>query len=300
MDPVTHTLAGMTLSNFVSSRKSLLWIVIISSVLPDIDYVTRLWGTDVFLRYHRGITHGIAALFIAPVSLAVIFRLVYGSGFPSYFTFSFMGYGIHIFMDLANQYGTRVLAPFEWNRYSLDLVSFIDPYVTLTLLGAVIMTKVFNKRPFLISLVICIFLSGYVACKYALKMNAAAFLRKNIDERTVKIFPLPNDFLRWWFVARTSDRIRTGFVDLFTRRVYIQDEYVYSDYDPAVALSKEDGVVKNFLYFAEFPYPSVYSKDRYTLVEWRELSYAYIPGRHFAATILFDEETHIIGSSFKF
>ena len=88
----------------LDSKKGAFWVLLISSVAPDIDYITRFWGVDVFLRYHRGITHGILALFLVPLIIAVIagFR----KGFFYYYFLSFLAYGIHIFMDLTNQYGT--------------------------------------------------------------------------------------------------------------------------------------------------------------------------------------------------
>ncbi|MDP2279864.1 MAG: metal-dependent hydrolase, partial [Nitrospirota bacterium] len=111
MDPITHTLAGAALAQLGFKRKAAFWVLLISSIAPDLDYITRLWGVDIFLRYHRGITHGILALFLVPLIIAVIagFR----KGFFYYYFLSFLAYGIHIFMDLTNQYGTRVLSPFD-------------------------------------------------------------------------------------------------------------------------------------------------------------------------------------------
>jgi inner membrane protein len=67
MDPITHGLAGTTIANLGFKRRFAFWVLIISSIAPDIDYITRIWGEDVFLRYHRGISHGILALFIVPL-----------------------------------------------------------------------------------------------------------------------------------------------------------------------------------------------------------------------------------------
>jgi inner membrane protein len=300
MDPVTHTLTGITLSNLTTKRAAFFWILVISSVLPDIDYVTRMWGLDIFLRYHRGITHGILAMIAGPLFISAIFRIIYGSGFFSYFALSLIGYGIHLTMDLTNQYGTRILSPFDWDQYSLGLTFIIDPYVSLALLAAVITTKVFRMKRFAISLVAILFIVGYVGSKAILKTTAASFLKERVEHRQVHLAPLPNDFLRWWYVAENLDDIQIGLVDLFTKKVYVHDDLIYSDYDPLIRLSKEDRAIENFLYFARFPYPSVYSKDRYTLVEWRELSYAYIPGDHFVARVIFDENGNKVSSSFRF
>jgi len=300
MDPVTHTLSGMVLSNFTARRKAYFWAAVVSSVLPDMDYVTRLWGLDVFLRYHRGITHGIMAAVAAPFVLAIMLRMIAGYGFLPFFVISLAGYALHLLMDLTNQYGTRILSPLDWDQYSLGLTFIIDPYVTLTMLAAVVATRVFRKKPLLISLIAFSFISVYALGRAVLKTEATAFLKENITYRQVALAPLPNDFLRWWYVAREGDRLQTGMVDLFTRRVYVHDDLLFSDLDPFIARSRETRVVENFLYFARFPYPHVYTKDGYTLVEWRELSYSYIPGRHFVADVLFDEKGEVLSSSFRF
>jgi inner membrane protein len=300
MDPVTHALTGITLSNFTAKRRALFLLFVISSVLPDIDYSTRLWGIDTFLRYHRGITHGLVALVAAPALLALLFRIIYGSGFFLYYSVSLIGYSVHLLMDLTNQYGTRILSPFDWDQYSMGLTFIIDPYITLALVAVVIVTKVFRIRPFVISLAAVLFISGYVMSKAALKTAAGSFLKAQSEHAEIHLAPLPNDFLRWWYVAQTHDTMQTGMVDLFTKRVYVHDDLLYSDYDPMVMRSRQERVVENFLYFARFPFPAVYSKDGYTLVEWRELSYAFIPGRHFVADVLYDENGSVINSSFRF
>jgi inner membrane protein len=214
MDPVTHTLAGITLSNLTAKRTSFFWLLVISSVLPDIDYVTRMWGLDIFLRYHRGITHGILALIAGPLFISAIFRIIYGSGFLSYLTLSLIGYGIHLIMDLTNQYGTRILSPFDWDQYSLGLTFIIDPYVSLALLAAVITTRLFRMKRFAISLVAILFIVGYVGSKAVLKTSAAYFLKERVEHKQVHLAPLPNDFLRWWYVAENLDDIQIGLVDL--------------------------------------------------------------------------------------
>ena len=71
MDPITHSLAGATISRLGFKRKASLWVLLIASVAPDLDYISRIWGPDMFLRYHRGITHGLLALLVIPLIIAL-------------------------------------------------------------------------------------------------------------------------------------------------------------------------------------------------------------------------------------
>lgn len=298
MDPITHGLAGATIANLGFKRKAAFMVILLSAIAPDIDYITRLWGADVFLRYHRGITHGILALFVLPIIIGLVFG--YRKGFFYYFFIAFLSYAAHLFMDLTTQYGTRILSPLDWEQYSLDLMFIIDPYVSIGLLLSVIFCKVNKKRSIVIAIVTMFLLATYTGGRYYLQEKTKGFLKDRIEANTYKLCPLPNDFLRWWFIIRSGNEISVGFADLFTNRICVHETYKMSYNDPFIEMSKNERVVKNFLYFARYPYVEVKSSDRMTTVIWRELSFTIRPEDHFVAKVYFDKEGKIITSYFKF
>jgi inner membrane protein len=298
MDPITHTLTGITFYNTGFKRKFSLVVILISSIAPDFDYITRLWGIDVFLRYHRGITHGILALFFVPLVISILFSSK--KDFIYFYILSVSSYALHLFMDLTNQYGTRILSPFDWQQYSLDLSFIIDPYITLGLLVSVILCKKFKKRTVTIAIITLVLIPLYFSSKYYLNLKAKEFLKENIEANTYKVCPLPNDFLRWWFIVRSDDTFKTGFVDLFTQRVYISDIYYKNGEDPYIIKSKETRLVKNFLYFAQYPFAEVKKQGESVVVIWRELSYSFRAGDHFVAKVVYDSEGNKLGEYFKF
>ncbi len=298
MDPVTHSLAGVTIANLGFKRKAAMWVLLLSSIAPDFDYITRLWGADVFLRYHRGITHGILALFVVPIIIGLIFG--YRKGFFYYSSLAFFGYAAHLFMDLTNQYGTRILSPLDWEQFSLDLIFIIDPYITLGLLLSVILCKLNKRRAAVIALVTLFFLVAYAGGRDYLHDKTKDFLKDEIEANTYKMCPMPNDFLRWWFIAQSGDEIKVGFADLFTKRVCVQETYRITHKDPFIDRSKETRVVKNFLYFAMYPYAEVRREGGTITVIWRELSYSFMAGDHFVAKVVFDKEGKIVSSYLKF
>jgi inner membrane protein len=298
MDPVTHGLAGVTIFNLGFKRKAAFWVLLLSSIAPDFDYITRLWGADVFLRYHRGISHGILALFVVPIIIGLIFG--YKKGFLYYFFVALLGYSAHLFMDLTNQYGTRILSPLDWYQYSLDLVFIFDPYITLGLLLSVILCKFNKKRTTIIALVTVFLLVAYTGGRSYLHDKTKEFLREKMDANTYMVCPLPNDFLRWWFIAKSGNEIKVGFADLFTQRVCEQETYVVTDTDPFIKMSEETRVVKNFLYFARYPYAEVKRRQGNITVVWRELAYSFLPGEHFVAEVIFGSDGKVLNSYFKF
>jgi len=298
MDPITHSLAGLTISHLGFRRKAAIWVLLLSSIAPDFDYITRLWGADVFLRYHRGITHGILALIVVPVLIGLIFGL--RKGFLYYYFIAFLGYSAHLFMDLTNQYGTRVLSPLDWQQYSLDLTFIIDPYITIGLLISFILCKYKKEKSVVIALTTVLLFTCYITGRYYLHDKTRDFLKEKLEANTYNIYPLPNDFLRWWFIAKSGNEVKVGFADLFTQRVYTQETYRMADKDPFIERSKETKFIKNFLYFAKYPYAEVKSEKGKITVIWRELSYSFIAGDHFVAKVLFDKEGNVLKSYFTF
>jgi len=298
MDPITHSLAGVTIFNLGFKRRAAVWVLLLSSIFADFDYITRLWGADVLLRYHRGITHGILALFVVPIIIGLIFG--YRKGFFYYSFLAFLGYASHLLMDLANQYGTRILSPLDWEQYSLDLIFIIDPYITLGLLLSVILCRFNKKRAIVIALVTILLFITYAGGRYYLHGKTRDFLKDRIDANIYTVCPLPNDFLRWWFITKSGDEIKVGFADLFTQKLCIQETYMIKGEDPFIESSKDTRVVKNFLYFAKYPYAEVRMNAGGTTVVWRELAYSFLPGEHFVAKVMFDREGKISKSYFNF
>jgi len=300
MDPVTHALAGAFIPKTVFGRKASLWVSMISSIAPDFDYITGFWGADTFLRYHRGITHGIIALFIFPLMTGIILKYHFKKGFLYYSFLSFIAYGLHLFMDLTNQYGVRILSPLDWNMYSLDITFIIDPYITLGLFTSLLFFYYKKKGRVVISFLTLILFVLYITGRYHLKNASEELLRERMDEYVYRLCPLPGDFFRWWFVSRTGNVYKTGFVDLFTERVYIQERLVYSEKEPEIILSKSTEAVKNFLTLAQSPYSEVRREGNRTTVVWHELSYAFLPGDHFVAKVIYDRNGKVVHSSFRF
>lgn len=298
MDPVTHALAGVAIRNLGFKRKAALWVALISAIAPDFDYISRFWGADVFLRYHRGITHGFPAL----IAFALLMGLIFGlkKGFFYYFSLSALAYGLHLALDLMNQYSTRVMSPLDWRQFSFDTAFIIDPYITLGLLIGVAVSLANKKRAVFAASMTLILLSLYLGGRYYLHERAEDFLKGKMSDSVCKVTPLPNDFLRWWFLASSAEGIKTGFVDLFTGRVCVQDSYPQPAKDELIEKSKEDKVIKNFLYFARYPYPSVERSGGGAIVTWKELSFSFMAEERFVAKAHMTEDGKVLRSYFKF
>ncbi|MFQ3573829.1 MAG: metal-dependent hydrolase [Thermodesulfovibrionales bacterium] len=296
MDPVTHTLTGIAVKQVGFNKKASLAIVIIASLLPDLDYIARIWGADVLLRYHRGITHGIAALFLSSFILGVLFK---GKcGFWYAFMLSFIAYGLHLVFDLTNSYGTRILSPLDFSAYSLDIMFIIEPWLTIPLLISFIAGLINKKRASVIAVCTLVLISIVFASRYYLQVEAKRYLKTQVDANIYMILPIPNDFLTWAYLAQTKDYSELGVVDLFSRRVLVAERF-NNKKDPLIEASKENKVVQNFLYFAKTPHADVIRGEDGDTVVWRELRYAFMTGNRFTVKVKFDKKGNIKEAGFK-
>ena len=78
MDNLTHTLTGFAISYAGLNRKTryATLALVIGANLPDIDLVSRFWGSATYLKYHRGITHAIVGVTLLALLLAATVYLL--------------------------------------------------------------------------------------------------------------------------------------------------------------------------------------------------------------------------------
>jgi inner membrane protein len=142
MDPVTHVAAGVLISQMMPGP-SRGWSALAGTafaLLPDIDYFMIFTDRLSFIRDHRSFTHSLVALVLFALLGAGLGRALGG---PRWFRpIFFLGLAVlasHLLLDLATSYGTQILFPFSRQRFTLDWLFIIDPYLTALLLaGAVI------------------------------------------------------------------------------------------------------------------------------------------------------------------
>lgn len=296
MDPLTHGLAGAVIRQLGFKRKGALGVLVLSSLAPDLDYVTMLWGPEAFLKYHRGISHGVLALLAFSLLVGLVLRR---KGFVYYSFIAFLGYSFHMLLDLTDQYGTSILAPLDWQRQSLGLTFVVDPYISAFFVLAVLLALLDGRKARAWALAALLLLVSYLGVRDYFHDRTEDFLRAKMDRYICTLSPLPTDVMRWWFVAESGDRVKVGFADLLLGRVYVQDTYVRQD-GPAVRRSREEKIVRAFLESARFPYAEVQRQGEKVVVTWKELAYAFGRGRHFEARVVMDKQGGVLSAGFVF
>jgi len=155
LDNITHTLFALTVARTPLGRagRGTTAALVLASNAPDIDIVTLTRGPVSYLKWHRGPTHGpLGVVGLAVASAALVWlgrRLVDGrqairqsapttdgnrnAPFRMLVAASLIGAILHVFMDVPTSYGTRVLSPFDWHWFAVDLMPIIDVYLLAVL-----------------------------------------------------------------------------------------------------------------------------------------------------------------------
>ncbi len=170
MDTITHGSLGIAAALLLAPpglRKKAALAGLIAAELPDADVFLFSPGDPLFtLQMHRHFTHALVAipfLAVLGVVLANLLRLIFrrarvwrGMWLPA-----LAAAATHGLCDTWTSYGTHLLWPFTDRRESWDLISVIDPLLTLPLFaGAVLGWWRGRRRPAAAGLVwVCAYLS---------------------------------------------------------------------------------------------------------------------------------------------
>ena len=121
--------------------------LVIANNLPDIDVAVFATNT-LAMSFRRGWTHGVLAQATLPIALtgAMLLYDKYRARGPAgqqasgevvrplqILFLSYIGVLLHVFMDLMNSYGVRLLMPFSDRWFYGDALYIVDPWLYLTL-----------------------------------------------------------------------------------------------------------------------------------------------------------------------
>ena len=165
-----------------------------------------------FFLYHRHFTHSL--LFIPIGALIVTLVLLIFKRFRTNWKFTFLaaliGYATHGLLDACTNYGTVLFWPFSITRVSWDIVSIIDPFVTIPLCLGVVCTVVFNKRkPVILALIFVSVFMLFNGFQHYRAMTAVQneLAKRQINTQKVRVFPQLLSSTSWRGIALTSNHV---------------------------------------------------------------------------------------------
>lgn len=185
------------------------------AMLPDADYVLRLFSDTLYLRYHRGITHSVLLL---PLWTWLCLSLLPRRRRPDPRMPWLIAAALatHILLDLVTSFGTMIFAPFSDWRATLDLIFIIDPLFSGTLLAPLLLMLACRRQARVLACAGLAAMIGYTGLAFASHARAIDIAR-NAHPDAVSIHALPQPFspFRWQVIASYPQHELRAFVDLW-------------------------------------------------------------------------------------
>src|SRR5262249_4888797 len=270
MDNLCHTLVGAALGEAGLKRRTRygLATLMVASNLPDIDVLVFASNTPP-VAFRRGWTHGIladAVLLLLLTMVIVVLARRYGTVNADppvrpreVLLLSYIGFIIHVLMDLLNNYGVRLLMPFSNHWFYGDVLFIIDPWLWLVLgAGVWIARSRHSPRPARWALLVA-------SCYVLAMLVSARAARAEIVERwrevqgsppqSLMVGPVPVTPLKRAVIIDAGDHYETGTFTWRPRSVRFDQTLVAkNDGDPRVAAVREVPNIRAFLVWSRFPY----------------------------------------------
>jgi inner membrane protein len=223
MDPITQGALGAALPQATTTtRKGAVALAgcfgFLAGMAADLDVVIR--STDdplLFLEFHRHFTHALVFIplggLISAAILHTILKAFAGKrmrlSFSRSLLFCTLGYATHGLLDFMTSYGTMLFWPFSHERYAANIISVIDPLLSVPL-GVLVVVAGIRRSPAFarVGLAwVCLYLTlGAVQHHTARRMaeDLAAARGHAIERLTVK--PSFGNILVWRSVYQWKDR----------------------------------------------------------------------------------------------
>jgi len=275
VDNVCHTLVGAACGEAGLKQRTRFGnaTLMLAANLPDIDVLVFL--TDVTpVSFRRGWTHGILAQLLLPVALTVVMiALDRIRPRPSHevrlhagwlLALSYIGVYSHVFLDFLNNYGVRLLAPFDWRWFYGDALFIVDVWLWLSLgLGVWLARRQGTSRPARGALLAA---GCYIGLMLASSVSARAVVadawqrergvaRDLGSASALMVGPVPvTPFMRT-VIVDAGDRYELGTFSWWSRSVTFDPVPVPKNAGlPEVAAARDRSEVQGVLVWSRFPY----------------------------------------------
>lgn len=299
MDNVCHTLVGLAVARAGFQRRTALasTTAAIAANLPDLDVLVFLSDTpSVALR--RGVTHGVPAQILLPLGFAALMWWIGrgrrdgpGARFGWLLALSYIGVLTHVFLDLLNTYGVRLLSPMSDRWFYGDAVFIVDPWLWLMLaLGTWLAARTRRPRAAVAGLACAsLYIGGMlISARTARSIVHDAWVeRAGEPPHALMVGPAPLNPLRRTIIVDAGDRYYQGTFTWLPARVSFDHRPTYkNDTLPAVIEARRNERVQGILVWSRFPVWQIRDLGEGVEVHLRDMRFRGIERGGFSATVL--------------
>jgi inner membrane protein len=329
VDPVTHTLTGLALSRTGLSKLSRLALpmFVASSLAADLDWFASLAGPRAYLRGNRTVTHSLLGTALIALAIAAVFWRLRRNHptapirFRSALAVCGIGAGAHLFLDLGNAYGVKLLWPFSQRWFAWDLLDTLDIGILVILPLGLLLPILFRliteeigakakrggtQRGAIIALAVALL---WVGARWALHDRAIEMMRARLfhgqTPLAVAVFPSAASPLEWRGIVETDGAMDVLDVPLAPGSVFDPTvARMFYKPEPSAILeeARKSPLVQEFLLFARFPKATVQKTETGFRFELRDLRFdTWIPGKQTPRVIVeLNQQTQIVSEQLLF
>lgn len=233
MDIITHAMMGYVLAAPILPTAPLTGgCLILGSVLPDLDAISRCFGRRAFLRWHQTYTHGVPAILFAGVMAWLLIPRDLGEPWAPVALIA--GLLLHVALDLTNTYGTAIFSPLSMRRYCTEWVFFIDSVAVVAGGTAILLQWLLPSRwAAVVAIAYAVLLATYWIARFALRRRASRYAPPN----TLSLIPSSLVPWRYFGCAESDCGIRAFRISALAGSVDRQEDVHVHDKEYAYALN---------------------------------------------------------------
>ncbi|TNJ61887.1 metal-dependent hydrolase [Paenibacillus hemerocallicola] len=307
MDTGSHLTMGLTLAGLayldpaVAHNPDLAQAVLIGTIVgsnaPDFDSVFRLRGFSFYIRYHRGITHSIPALFIWPALLSSLLYFAYPSagGWLHLYLWSFIATVLHVFLDLLNVYGVQCMRPVHKKWLHLDILTIFEPFLFVVHAFGLVLWLAMGYDPAAVFSWVYALSFGYIGLRAG---HHCILLRQVKRFMGVEgIYHVLPDVIgyKWSFVVETESSFYTG--KIVFGDITVEQQYAKQEKNEVVQATMATDGVRAFLAFAQRVHVSWTERlDGYEVV-WSEVRFWYDRKLPFGVVVRLNRDLQVVDTN---
>jgi inner membrane protein len=219
VDTLTHGIAGAVVTRTLGGRpgRRALLLGALAGMFPDCDFLFMPDRLS-YLRNHRGWTHSFVALPFFSLAIALIARFFLRKArLPDLWLFCAAGIASHILLDWITSFGTMFFVPLSRERFALDWVFILDPYLTGAAAISLACGLLWRKHGRAIAAAGTVLLAAYIGfCALQHRRAMGAWRRIDAPTAGARLAVLPQ-FLspfRWLGLSDRPGELHAAFFDI--------------------------------------------------------------------------------------
>ena len=289
MEPVTHALVSLALARAGQRRLPRFGaaMMVTAGLAADLDYASYFGGAGAFLRLHRAALHSLpggvviacatAGAFCALDRKSAMKSAAAGNTPPASLSFvaaaivSAIGALGHTLLDLASGTGVQLFWPFHVRLYAWNIVTNLDPWILIVLIGGLLLPQLFRlvseeigdrkkrARGHVAAIVTLALVAAYLGGRAMLHSQAVDLLLSREYRGQAPLaagaFPSSSPF-DWRGVAVTDNTIEEIDVGVEAGARFDPDRslaHYKPDDSPALRAGQQADATQTFLKHARFP-----------------------------------------------